>query len=323
VSPLPDGPESSDDFASGALVALVENALRARRPDLVGAARADRFAAHSPLERKRALLDVAHRELGAGFVFGIGAEIAAFRGHPVLESFLGSSDGDVLLDKWSRFERYAHSRHRTRVERDASGAYAIWHYALRGRAPGPAHDLFVLGVVVALLEMLGVADLSVALMPGERGLVSGGRRLAFDARAMKGATDRWRIRFAATAKPRLHAAQRASGEETLPDTVRRLLAADPARSWSVTTVAALLGRSTRSLQRQLLAARTSYAELMRSVRVGEACRLIETTPHSMTVIAFVCGFADAAHFSREFRAATGATPTQFRDVVRPRTAAAR
>lgn len=45
--------------------------------------------------------------------------------------------------------------------------------------------------------------------------------------------------------------------------------------------------------------------------------MIETTPHPMTVIAYVCGFADAAHFSREFRATVGATPTQFREVVRP------
>ncbi len=312
----------SEAFASTSLVALVLEALRARAPQLVpeGAAPDAIRAARSPMDQKRALLERALAELGGQFVFEIGRHIDAFEVLPVLQAFLRSPDGDVLLEKWSRFERYGHGRHRTRIERRGPGHVVLEHHATSGPAPGPAHDLFILGLVVALLERVGCAGLGVALLPGERELVGDGVRLDVPPDAFELGTARWELRWTPDAAPRSAAAGPApsavaADRTALGPRVREHLAKDPARSWSVGEMAKALSTSERSLQRRLGTEGTSFTALVRAVRVAEACRLLERPETSLTEIGYLCGFSDAAHFSRDFRASVGATPSEFRRVV--------
>ncbi|MGV2068588.1 helix-turn-helix domain-containing protein [Agrobacterium sp. 22-226-1] len=48
------------------------------------------------------------------------------------------------------------------------------------------------------------------------------------------------------------------------------------------------------------------------MRVGAACRLLAQTDRSLAQIAEAVGFSDVAHFSRQFRAAKGITPGNYR-----------
>ncbi len=321
----PEPPASADgeDFASAALVALVAASLRERAPELLpdDLGKLDPVRqARSPLAIKRALLERAYQELGPGFVFEIGPSIRIFESNPLLEAFLRSPDGAVLLAKWARFERYGHGLHRTRIENPEPGLYRLEHYATRGPAPGAAHDLFVLGILTALLERVEPRGLSVSLLPGPRPLLHDGTRLETRETSFEAGTSRWELRFPGIsrgARARDSELEEAAGPSGLVERLRARLADDPSRSWSLAEVARALGVSARSLQRRLGDAGTSFTEIVRSVRVGSACRLIETTRYSMTEIGYLCGFTDAAQFSRDFRASVGASPSQFREVVAP------
>jgi AraC-like DNA-binding protein len=87
---------------------------------------------------------------------------------------------------------------------------------------------------------------------------------------------------------------------------------DVARQWKVGELARETGLSTRSLQRRLGGAQLSLTRLVRLVRIHEACRLLKNTDAPLTTIGFCAGFSDSAHFSRDFRASTGMTPSDYR-----------
>ena len=54
--------------------------------------------------------------------------------------------------------------------------------------------------------------------------------------------------------------------------------------------------------------------IYRNLRLRYARWLIETTDRSVTDVAFEAGFADCAHFSRQFRSIFGLTPTNSRSI---------
>jgi transcriptional regulator GlxA family with amidase domain len=71
--------------------------------------------------------------------------------------------------------------------------------------------------------------------------------------------------------------------------------------------------SPRTLQRRLHEAGTATRLLTRTVRLVRAGDSLVSGPDraSLTTVAQACGFADSAHFSREFRALIGVQPGQF------------
>src|SRR5271168_418411 len=56
----------------------------------------------------------------------------------------------------------------------------------------------------------------------------------------------------------------------------------------------------------------SVGEYLRRHRVEIACCQIATTHKPLAEIAFECGFADQAHFTRTFRYLMGLTPSSYR-----------
>lgn len=60
------------------------------------------------------------------------------------------------------------------------------------------------------------------------------------------------------------------------------------------------------------ATRMSISQYVNQLRLGQACQLLVRTDRSMGLIATDCGFSDAAHFARQFRAHRGMTPSSYR-----------
>lgn len=58
--------------------------------------------------------------------------------------------------------------------------------------------------------------------------------------------------------------------------------------------------------------RRTPGEYQRGLRVERAARELATTRRALSAIAFGCGFADQAHFSRVFKTNTGWTPARYR-----------
>jgi AraC-like DNA-binding protein len=81
---------------------------------------------------------------------------------------------------------------------------------------------------------------------------------------------------------------------------------------SLPVCAALLGVSTRSLQRQLTAEGQTFAKLVDAERRALCLDLIGATGLSLQEIASIAGFATVGAFHRAFRRWTGTTPAKYR-----------
>lgn len=82
----------------------------------------------------------------------------------------------------------------------------------------------------------------------------------------------------------------------------------------VTFVAAVSGKSVRSLQRQLAAAGLSYSHLVDQVRFERAVNLLKQPDVKLIEIAAELGYTDSANFTRAFKRWTSTSPREFRQL---------
>lgn len=78
------------------------------------------------------------------------------------------------------------------------------------------------------------------------------------------------------------------------------------------------GLAERTLQRRLSNVGLSYSDLLRNVLQRRAVRLLCQTDRSISDIAAMLGYDDAAHFSRAFARWSGTAPTHWRRLVESR-----
>ena len=57
----------------------------------------------------------------------------------------------------------------------------------------------------------------------------------------------------------------------------------------------------------------NFRKYLNLYRTEQACNLLRTTQKDISDIALDCGFQTLRSFNRAFKAATGLTPTQYRD----------
>lgn len=78
------------------------------------------------------------------------------------------------------------------------------------------------------------------------------------------------------------------------------------------SVARRLATSSRTLQRRLQCAGTTFHQVLQSERLQHAEQLLEETDEPVTTIAWDAGFGSTSHFSAAFRRRTGMSPTEWR-----------
>jgi AraC-like DNA-binding protein len=96
------------------------------------------------------------------------------------------------------------------------------------------------------------------------------------------------------------------------DELLQLLYASPGSS--VSTVAAQLTTSRRSLQRELTGAGVSFRALRQAVRLTAAGHRLRLGAANLTEVAYASGFFDQPHFVRAWRKACGLSPSAYRDL---------
>jgi len=107
------------------------------------------------------------------------------------------------------------------------------------------------------------------------------------------------------------------GPESTPSESFVSLARDVISRWlgrthvNVTTVAAELKLSERSLRRRLTEEGTSFRELLEEARRERALTILSKAGMSLTVAAEQLGYSDTAAFSRAFKEWTGQSPGKF------------
>lgn len=150
-----------------------------------------------------------------------------------------------------------------------------------------------------------------------------GSRIAWGGRSTRLEIDneRLRARFA-TADPSAHRIVRAQCRRLQLELERQAggvagsieshLAASAGPYPSVGEAAAALGRSERTLRRQLQAEGTSYRRVLEGVRRGKALDLLEDPRLPVEAIALELGYSEPAAFIHAFRRWTGTTPAAWR-----------
>ena len=113
------------------------------------------------------------------------------------------------------------------------------------------------------------------------------------------------------------AAQELRPDAPTPDRVRRALAqALRVGDASLATVATKLGRAPRSIQRDLQARGTTFAEVLDEVRREAATHYVADGAMALGEIAFLLGFSESSAFHRAFKRWTNTTPRAYRAAIR-------
>lgn len=240
---------------------------------------------------------------------------------PFVCVFLNSDSARVVLEKLERWARFVHSRHRERAVSLAADSLVLDHVSAAPEPPSRLETLFSCGLVIALLREVGYEGLRLSFPRSQQP-----QRVVYDAGRYSDPPpgDLTRRRFTWTGLtptrrpiPGLDA-QLTRGAEPLEDSppttreVELLVLADPSRRWRLSDVAKTLGRSGRSLQRDLADEGQTFSGVVEHVRLDLACRHLEIEGRSVTDVAYLCGFSDSAHLARRFRARFKVSPTEWR-----------
>lgn len=295
-------PNTPSNHASALLTRLVLQGLATENPALLppdlGPLPDALRQAHVDAGQKRRLLEYALARSDAATLIRAGRGICRQGFAPPLAVLLRAADMAGLAQQWMRLERYFHVRNRTRLTLSGSNSLLAERWSLNGPAPVRAENLLIQGLLWGLLERFGGQQVGLLAGPDD-------------------AT--WHYTWQAVQRP----AAAASISQRLPEAaplpvgaagqkLAQVLGHDPAQGWRLHQAAGALRQSPRGLQRALAAEGTSFQGLLRGLRIREACLLLLHEDWSLAEIGYACGFADQAHFQRQFRAATNLTPGDYR-----------
>jgi len=326
------------DFAKSSLLELVARKLEETCPELVPAeARSlDTIRqAHISPTLKSDILGLLWRNAGPMAVLSIGQGIQSIDYDPMWQAASRSISPVILLDKWRRFEVFAHSQHRLKIDQTRTNMTSFSRYTVDGGTPKAPENLMICGLVIALLEHIGCQGLRCdmpLIAPGTDDrtfCIRSENRFFVPVEPGTLQTDRWTISWQDFTPRPENTAPRSDLPPLplaqLPDptakelvtSIARILAIDVARQWKISELARETGHSSRTLQRKLSDAGLSFSHLVRHIRIAEACHLLKDNLAPVTTVGFCAGFSDSAHFSRDFRASTGMTPSDYRAINRP------
>lgn len=301
-----------EDFTYAGLLALLERVIARRDPDLLeGVAIADPMkGATVPAAAKEALVARVMARHGPGPLFVAGQYLHLVDETPALTVLKRSATPRVLADKFMRLERYHHSSHRTDIVTQVGRCDCTRSSKARPATLG--ENCLVAGLLLGLFMSLGRESYRLEI---------GGRVFAPEdlSQATLGpGTDaaEFRISWKPSGCDQDPSRTEATEAGTLSDSLASLFATDLGRSWKLADAARMLALSPRSLQRRLGADSRSYSSVLRRARMKQATLLLVGTDTSLAEIGYCCGYADQAHFQRDFLRTANMTPREFRRISR-------
>lgn len=270
----------------------------------------------------RSILLALEETNGPAVLVRLGRHLAAKEQESVLTMLRHSATPSVIADRWRRLEGYSHAR--ARSDFSITGKTMNVHRGVvRGQPPARVENLLLQGFLIGLLEAAGAENIEGTILPSHGPairVVRKGRinnKLDFSGRGL-----RFRINWnsfepVSSSYPFMAnmpgSAPSLGGQRPIVRQLCGVLEQDIGRSWTIDEVALALDTSGRTLQRRLQQAGNRFSDVLRIVRVREACRLLSGTSLSVGEIGFWCGFTDNAHFSRDFRRLMAMPPSVYRE----------
>jgi AraC-like DNA-binding protein len=315
---------AQDDLTGAALVALMRLSFAEQGLPGFASGVPDRASGpHASLGAKQKLAEDILTRFGPAPLLRVGQSVTRMAFDPVGAALLAAQGGLAVVERWTRLERYLHTRHPIRVAMESPRVVIMDHRGDPADPPSPAVDLVLAGVIGGLMQAAGCRDLSITLgdgsvlwpvmehdslvpdtlMPGS--LLTGLWRFAWNDEVQNVASS-------------LHLFDQPDAPlARLSRTVTAQVEADLLRVWGLVELARTLGVSARTLQRRLAQDGLTLKKVRRDAQVKRASELLIEGVHGLSAIGFACGFSDAAHFTRVFRMRSGMTPSAFRAALRP------
>ncbi|MCC9621559.1 AraC family transcriptional regulator [Thalassospira sp. MA62] len=259
---------------------------------------------------------------GPAVLIRLGRHLAAKEQEPILTMLRHSATPATIADRWRRLEGYAHARARSDYFLTPK-SMTIHRGMVRGQPPARVENLLLQGFLFGLLEAAGAEQLSSTILPSHGPavpVIKNGRinsKLAFNGRALRFRLSWESFEPVSSGYPFMAnmpgTAPSLSGQRPVVQKLCAILEQDIGRSWTIDDLATAMGTSARTLQRRLQQANSRFSDMLRLVRVREACRLLYGTRLSVGEIGFWCGFTDNAHFSRDFKRLLAMPPSVYRE----------
>lgn len=296
------------DFASALLVATLIRELQKNYPELLPA------DTHAPdeysdalvsVQQKTSVLNYAYHRGGAIPLIQVGRAIVRLQGTAIISSLLASSTAHVFAQKWMRLEEYYHANHRTRFRFNEPTAWSLHRFSEGERAPTDPENILIFGVLFYGLKAIGCGDLIGSI----GGLVYQDSDDPQERRFPPYTTTLGSFNWTQQRSAALHCHD---ANDNINAQVSHVLNTDIGRVWDLPEIAKALGKSTRSVQREIKKTGHTLSSLVRHTRTSTAGQLLRDTSLSLSEIGFCCGYADQAHFQRDFKRALNMTPRAYR-----------
>jgi len=303
------------EFTSTGLVSLLVKKLEDADPELlVGISKPDPMKhAIEPDGLKRQLVELVMKKHGPGLLMSVGQSLPVPDEFPVLEILVRSGAPDILAQKWMRLERYFHASHRTEIS--TVGLHSLSCNRTSTAEPATlGENALIAGLLLGLVGAMGCEECYLqcgdqVIKPADLPDVS----LAPDDN-LQTFTILWSPRDDIEWKE-AEGASEVSSATDMAEKLADLLSDDIGRSWRLCDAAKALGLSQRSLQRYLTAQGRTFSTVLRRARMRQATQLLTRSNVPLSEIGYCCGYADQAHFQRDFLRATNITPRVFRQMV--------
>jgi AraC-like DNA-binding protein len=268
-----------------------------------------------PLDFKRALIETAVAQKGLGVLVLLGAGLHQFVQEPTHLALCTAPSLTEMIKRWQKLERYIHSRHRITFLAQAERSLTLQHYSLPNQpAPLLAEGLVVLGVLLALCEATGASGLTAKINNLKVYPRCNEAQLQQMSQTNQAGTV-WQINWL-SCQPRAYPKAAKLTPPNLPPLATQVveqLARAGVEPIKIEQIAQKLNYSTRSLQRRLRELGCSFSSLQATARAQQAGHHLIESNSAVAEIGFLCGYADQAHFTREFKRATGVTPSKYRE----------
>lgn len=237
--------------------------------------------------------------------FETGRRFARDTDHPLLSLIALSRSPAELIHRARRLEPLLHLGNRTVITVSPTELRVV-HQSNRGVAPTPGESLFVCGAQCGALERIGVSGLKAFTNDsnGEDHTVWPGSDRPDETPE---SSSNWTIRWASAPEAPL-----VPTTGVLAEDIRARITDQPEQPWTLSDVARSFALSPRSLQRSLQQQNTELRHLVRAGRVEAAWALLLRTDVPISVVAYLCGFADSAHLANVTRTFYDTTPTALR-----------
>lgn len=316
-------PELVNKLMSYSVLAYLEHVVGIEKgwapPKLISAMESE--SPHIPRALQIQLFDKVLKDFGPEVLENSAGILAKNPKSPILFVFLNVETPLQAVEKMIRLKKYLHTLAEMEILHQDPHKITVRHFFNQG-VPHPGEHLYAFGAMKNILETAGCLGLIGEKETEKEGDISTTAKGV--SRNQDGITGQeiWSFSWSSfTPNYRFMEGLDEILTRELPvlnemnsysQRVKSILWHNFSERWPLDQIAEKLGYSTRSLQHYLKQEGTRYSLILSELREERARQLLSQTKSSITEIGFFLGFADTAHFSREFKAKTGMTPSDFR-----------